>query len=48
MQGFDRPPRRTFIVHGEPQAADGLRVAIQDALGWATRIPRLDEEGQLD
>jgi metallo-beta-lactamase family protein len=35
MRGFRKPPRRTFVVHGEAAAADALRVRIQDELGWA-------------
>jgi len=32
-------PVQTFVVHGEPDAADSLRVAIQNELGWAVRVP---------
>ncbi len=32
-------PRQTFVVHGEPDAADALRVAIQNQLGWRVRVP---------
>lgn len=38
-KGFRAPPRRTFVVHGEPQAADSLRLALQDELGWTTEVP---------
>ncbi|CAB3825769.1 Ribonuclease [Achromobacter pulmonis] len=34
---FERPPRETFIVHGEPGAADALRLRIKDELGWRCR-----------
>lgn len=34
-----RPPRRTFITHGEPAAADALRQRIEEGLGWACSIP---------
>lgn len=30
-----KPPQRTFVVHGEPDAADALRSALQDRLGWS-------------
>lgn len=33
-RGFPRPPRRTFVVHGEPAAADALRHALEHELGW--------------
>jgi metallo-beta-lactamase family protein len=32
-------PQMTFIVHGEPQASDALRVKMRDELGWESRIP---------
>ena len=35
----DKPPRQTFVVHGEPDAADALRVRIKDELGWPVRVP---------
>jgi metallo-beta-lactamase family protein len=37
LRGFRAPPRQTFVVHGDPDASDGLRVRIQDELGWAVR-----------
>ena len=39
LRGFAHPPRTTFIVHGEPVAADVLRRRIQDELGWHARVP---------
>jgi metallo-beta-lactamase family protein len=39
LRGFDGPPRQTFIVHGEPDAADALRSRIQDELHWRVRVP---------
>lgn len=32
-------PKRTFITHGEPAAADALRLRIQEELGWAAIVP---------
>ncbi|HKK08452.1 MAG TPA: MBL fold metallo-hydrolase, partial [Gemmatimonadota bacterium] len=31
------PPGRTYLVHGEPVAADALRLAIEESLGWPAR-----------
>lgn len=39
LRGFRSPPRRTFITHGEPAAADALRVRIGDALRWDCEVP---------
>lgn len=33
------PPRRTFIVHGEPQSQDAFRRYLRDKLGWRVEIP---------
>jgi metallo-beta-lactamase family protein len=38
LRGFEKPPRRTFIVHGEPLASDALRLRIGRELGWRTSV----------
>ena len=30
---------QTFVVHGDPAAADTLRSRIQDELGWRVKVP---------
>ena len=40
LRGFEAPPERTFVVHGEPDAADTLRLRIQDELGWKVSVPQ--------
>jgi metallo-beta-lactamase family protein len=32
-------PRRVFVNHGEPAAADSLRAAIRQSLGWEALVP---------
>lgn len=45
LRNFRRPPRMTFVTHGEPTAADTLRRRIQDELHWPCRAPeQLDAE----
>ena len=39
LRGFEAPPERTFVVHGEPAAADALRLRIKDELGWPVAVP---------
>jgi metallo-beta-lactamase family protein len=39
LDGFQRPPRATFIVHGEPQPAQALRAAIAARRRWPARVP---------
>lgn len=34
-----RAPRGVFLTHGEPAAADALRLRIQDELGWPAHVP---------
>ena len=41
------PPEQTFVVHGEPDAADTLRANIQQHLGWRVRVPAFGECVQL-
>lgn len=40
LSGFERPPRRIFIVHGEAQASEALRTRIDRELGWDAVVPR--------
>ena len=39
LRHFGRPPRATFITHGEPAAADALRRRIEEQLRWRARVP---------
>jgi metallo-beta-lactamase family protein len=39
LRGFEAAPAQTFVVHGEPHAADTLRSRVQDELGWRVRVP---------
>jgi metallo-beta-lactamase family protein len=48
MRGFGRPPRQTFITHGEPAAADALRQRIERDLGWACTVPEHFQTVALD
>jgi len=47
LKAFEKAPRRTFVTHGEPAAADALRLRIQDELGWAVEVPEHLEEAEL-
>lgn len=39
---------KVFVVHGEPQAADVLRLKIEDELGWETMVAKQGQEVPLD
>lgn len=47
MRAFRRPPRETFVTHGEPIASDALRFRVQDQLGWSCRVPEHLESVEL-
>ncbi len=38
LGGFKQPPRMTYIVHGEPEAAQALREKIAQALRWPVTV----------
>ncbi len=47
LSGFQRPPRRVFIVHGEPEASEALRERIIRELGWDATVPLQDQVLEL-
>jgi metallo-beta-lactamase family protein len=47
MGAARRPPRVTYVVHGEPSAAQALRAAISRELGWHAVVPRHGERVRL-
>ena len=44
---FRKPPRRVFLTHGEPAAADAMRKRIAEALRWEAEVPDYLEEAEL-
>ena len=36
---FRVPPKQTFLVHGEPAAADALRLHVMEKLAWPVCVP---------
>lgn len=42
------PPSNTYLVHGEPQAADMMRVKLRDTLGWDAEVPELFQVSEVD
>jgi len=41
------PPRRTFLTHGEPQAAEAMAGHIRDRFGWTVEVPQYGERFEL-
>jgi metallo-beta-lactamase family protein len=42
-KSMGRSPSQTFVVHGDPDAADALRTRLKDELGWPVRVPQHGE-----
>jgi metallo-beta-lactamase family protein len=42
-----RPPRRLFLTHGEPQAAESLAATLRGRAGWQVAIPDYEERVEL-
>ena len=47
LRGFKRPPRKTFVVHGEIESAAALKDLIVKELGWDVVIPAYQEVVEL-
>ncbi|MDQ3418951.1 MAG: MBL fold metallo-hydrolase [Acidobacteriota bacterium] len=47
LRGFKQPPRRTFLVHGEPVAMQALHASITSELKWNVHMPRWNEKVDL-
>ena len=48
LRGFKSPPKATFITHGEPDAADAMRLRIERELGWKVHMPYYTETVALE
>jgi len=47
LGGFTRPPRMTWLVHGEPEGAQGLAETIRARLHWATGVAAMEQQVPL-
>lgn len=43
LGGFSRPPRRAFVIHGEPKSSNALAEHIRRRLGWEVTAPKNGE-----
>lgn len=48
LMAFNRPPEKTFIVHGEPQASQSMADRIRELLGWEVVVPQFGESFELE
>ncbi|MFZ5673232.1 MAG: MBL fold metallo-hydrolase RNA specificity domain-containing protein [Pseudomonadota bacterium] len=47
LSGFRQPPAKLFIVHGEDEASEALRIRIERELGWNATVPRQEQSFSL-
>jgi metallo-beta-lactamase family protein len=47
LGNFKQPPRKTFIVHGEPGPQLALQAKIKEQYGWDTEIPHQGQSFDL-
>jgi metallo-beta-lactamase family protein len=47
LRGFARPPRRTFLVHGDDDARTALAARIRSEMGWDVHVPAFGERVAL-
>lgn len=47
LAGFQHPPKRTYLVHGEPDASTALAKLIRARLGWKVRAAQDGETVRL-
>jgi len=48
LAGFSSPPRKTLIVHGEPDSSQALSERIRRELGWDCSVPAMNEIHELE
>lgn len=48
MSGIKNKPNKVFIIHGEAQASQALRVKIKDQFGWTCYVPQLLDKLDLN
>ncbi len=47
LKGFETPPDKTFLVHGEPKSLEALKSHIEKELKWKVVIPKYLEKIEL-
>lgn len=47
LEGMSAPPRRTFLTHGEPEAARAMAGHINERFGWVTEVPEYGRQFEL-
>ena len=47
LEGFEQPPKTTFLVHGEKESSQALKEHIESKLGWHVEIPKYMDKVDL-
>ena len=47
LAGFDQPPTRLYLTHGEEEAATALAQTVAGQLGWSVEVPEYQETVSL-
>jgi metallo-beta-lactamase family protein len=47
LRNFEKPPKTTFINHGEPHQSDALRAKIEHELGWNVKVAKMNVPYEL-
>lgn len=47
LSHFQKPPKKIFITHGEPQSAESLKKKIQKKFGWQCIVPHFEQKESL-
>jgi len=48
LMGFNRKPKKTFLVHGERDSSQALAKKIRNRLGWKVEIPEFGQNFDLE
>jgi metallo-beta-lactamase family protein len=48
LMGFNKPPKQTFVVHGEPEASASLAQKIRKHYNWKVTVPEFGESFLID
>jgi metallo-beta-lactamase family protein len=47
LEDMPAPPRRVFVTHGEPDAAQAMAGHLRDRFGWQIEVPQYGEKFEL-
>jgi metallo-beta-lactamase family protein len=48
LMGFNKPPEKTFLVHGEPESSVALKEKIEKQFGWNVVIPEFGQSFEVE